>query len=252
MIAPAIFRPSRGAGLVVLMCASLAMADPVMKSVEHDGITGRLEPLEATRARLDERAQGDSEAAASLRYDRAFVAWWIARALDDRHSEEKQRDARLDDAAEYLDALLEDDGDDIESMVLLSAVLSDQAGRSMFKRLTLGRRAFNLAARAIELAPDNPRACLQRGKILLYAPAMVGGGAAKAVELLERAQATLAEGDDRWPNWGRVDALGWYSRALAHDGRLDEARAAYKEALEIEPEARWIRDELIPEIDPDA
>ena len=171
-----------GAAVVVLLVASSAMADSLMTTVVRDGLIGRLEHLEATRARLEERAQAGSKTAASLRYDRAFVAWWIARA--------------------------------------------------------------------IELAPDNPRACLQRAKIILYAPAMVGGGADHAIKLLEHAQAVLAQADDRWPSWGLLDVLAWYGRALAHGGRVDEAREVYQQVLEIEPEARWIRVELVPELGP--
>lgn len=236
-------------GLVVLLCVSSAMADPIMITVDRDGATGKLDRLEATKTLLDERARSDPENAASLRYDRAFVAWWISRALDERHVEEERRDARLEDAVGYLSALLEDDADDVEAMVLLSVVLSDRAGKSVFKRVALGRRAFNLAARAIELAPDNPRAGLQRGKIILYAPAMVGGGPTNAIRLFERSLAAFEKADDRWPNWGLLDTLGWYGRALADDERLDEARAAFQKALDIEPEARWIRDELIPELE---
>lgn len=235
--------------LVALLCSSPVIANPLMETVEHDGVTGKLEALDETKARLDERARSNPESAVSLRYDRAFVAWRISRVINDRRDEKKRHAALLEEAAEYLEAVLEDDPDHVESMVLLAAVLSDQAGRSMFKRMTLGRRAYNLSARALELAPDNPRAAVQRGKIILYVPALMGGGPTNAIKLLERARTAFAKEDDSWPNWGQVDAHGWYGRALAQDGRIEEARAVYQEALVIEPQASWIRDELLPALD---
>ena len=85
----------------------------------------------------------------------------------------------------------------------------------------------------------------------MYKPKSFGGGPANAEKEL-RSAVVLFEREKPgkpWPNWGRVDAWAWLGRVLAQKGDRDGARAAYRAALELEPEHRWVRDLLLPELD---
>jgi Flp pilus assembly protein TadD len=108
-----------------------------------------------------------------------------------------------------------------------------------------------LLNKAARLAPENPRVALERGVSYLHTPGMFGGGLDKAIGELERARGLFAlqATAEPWPSWGRIDAYAWLGQALAKKGRVEDARRVYQEALEIEPNAGWIRFSLLPALD---
>lgn len=68
-----------------------------------------------------------------------------------------------------------------------------------------GPVAGQLLAKALEASPDNPRAHYLKGSNLYFTPAMWGGGADKALPILETAVEkfkSFAYEDELWPRWG--------------------------------------------------
>ena len=128
-----------------------------------------------------------------------------------------------------------------------------QADGSVFQRMNLGRQAHRLVARARELDPEHPRARLQLGILLFHTPSMFGGGPDAALPHLREARTALdpigRTDPPTWPDWGWHDASAWTGQTLAALGRPEEARGVYVETLEREPEMRWIRDALLPDLD---
>jgi len=104
-------------------------------------------------------------------------------------------------------------------------------------------------ARAHQLEPRNARVLLLNGIYLLHKPAQYGGGAERARALFERASALLATraADPRGIEWGRDDVPLWYGRCLAALGDWAGARERYREALAVNPDHRWLKDNLLPE-----
>ena len=117
--------------------------------------------------------------------------------------------------------------------------------------MTLGRRASRASARALELAPANPRVLLQDGVGKLHTPGMFGGGADRAEAMLLRALAAFrTEPPDRpWPRWGRIDTYAWLGQISAERGDLAVARRYYQQALEVEPGFAWVRYALLPALE---
>ena len=182
------------------------------------------------------------------RYTIAYVNWRLFTIPDAVPADD--RAALLDDAVDLLTRDLEADDGNAESHALLAGVYGMQID-SAWKGMTLGRRASRASARALELAPGNPRVLLQDGVGKLHTPRLFGGGADRAEAMLLRAVAAFrTEPPDRpWPRWGHIDAWAWLGQISAERGDLAPARRYYERALDLEPGFVWVRDVLLPALE---
>ena len=182
------------------------------------------------------------------RYTVAYVNWRLFTIPDGVPADD--RSALLDDAVDLLTRDLDADDGNAESHALLASVYGMQID-SAWKGMTLGRRASRASARALELAPANPRVLLQDGVGKLHTPGMFGGGADRAEAMLLRALAAFrTEPPDRpWPRWGRIDTYAWLGQISAERGDLAAARRYYEQALDVEPGFAWVRYALLPALE---
>ena len=221
-----------------------------MRRVEDVFRRGEADELRALGQECEKTLQAIDRSALDLRYDLAHVLWRRQLLLIDVPGAAGERTALLTQARQQIDAVLAERPKDIEAAVLLSAVLASQADAGFFASVRYGREAHRLASGNVERAPENPRARLQLGILLLHTPSAFGGGPDAALEHLERAAASFRAVDTaRWPHSGATDAVAWLGQALAEAGRKDEARAVYRGALERWPDAQSISSELLPDLD---
>jgi tetratricopeptide (TPR) repeat protein len=117
--------------------------------------------------------------------------------------------------------------------------------------MRLGPKADNAMDKAIELGPKNPRVWLMRGIGSIFKPKLFGGGAEKAEVDIRKAIALL-DGDTPEaprPSWGRAESWAWLGQALDRQDKREDAKAAYRKALEIDPEFGWVKYQLLPELE---
>lgn len=136
-----------------------------------------------------------------------------------------------------------------ESLALRSAVVGQLiAYGGPLAGLRQGPRSARLLDAAMALGPDNPRVWMLRGISELYKPRLMGGSVSKAEASLRRALSLFATDAPVPPApwWGHAETYGWLGQALARQGKRAEARAAYAEALAIEPGNAWVRTVLLP------
>ena len=116
--------------------------------------------------------------------------------------------------------------------------------------MTLGPKSSELLDRAKEIEPKNPRVWLISGISARFTPKTFGGGADRAEQDLRKAIAMFET--DRpvapAPSWGRADAWIWLGQALQKEQKIDDARAAYQKALEIQPGNQWVQRVLLPSL----
>lgn len=139
-----------------------------------------------------------------------------------------------------------------ETYALLGAVYGRQAGLvGGAGAMQPGARAASEIERAVELGPNNPRVWLLRGTNALFTPAMWGGGDERALEALQKAVQLFQVDAQRppLPTWGRAETHAWIG--VIHQRRRDYAgaRAAYEEALRVEPSYAWVRNVLLPRLE---
>jgi len=229
---------------------------PAQESIEirlerasRKGLTSELREL-AGDLRLEVEADpGNLEA----RYNLAYADWRVSQHLMGEADAGEERDQALNEAREQLRAIVKIDGDDVEALSLLSAVLGQLIGESSIRGMTLGPRAGAYISKAARLAPENPRVALQQGISAFHTPGLFGGGLDKSRAALERAAVLFAEQEETaWPDWGEIDSLTWLGQVYAKQGLVEEARAAYQRALAIEPDSGWIRYVLLPQLEHEA
>jgi tetratricopeptide (TPR) repeat protein len=140
-----------------------------------------------------------------------------------------------------------------DALALRSSVIGLMLGLSNnpLSGMTLGPKSSGLLDRAKELEPKNPRVWLVSGMSAMFTPKMFGGGSDKAEQDLRKAL-TFFETDQPVPpapSWGRADAYIWLGQALQKNDKVDEARATYQKALELQPKNRWVLYVLLPSLD---
>jgi tetratricopeptide (TPR) repeat protein len=135
-----------------------------------------------------------------------------------------------------------------ETHALLSSCLGTMAGMGMMNGMKYGSAAGEAGETARTLGPKNPRVLMLEGIGTWFKPAMWGGGKDKGYALMQ--QAVAAFGADApvapLPAWGRAEAYAWLGQMELDRGNTAAARAAYENALKVEPQFSWVRQELLP------
>jgi tetratricopeptide (TPR) repeat protein len=224
-------------------------ADTARVTIEAAQSRGDIERLRGARA-LVERALTAFAGDPLLQHYYAYALYREATLLmGKRHDDQEYRPL-----LEQADSLLEQSASKLqlpETYALRSSVLGQLIGSNPLRGMTLGPRSSSAMDRAIELGPRNPRVWMLRGVGAMFTPAMFGGGVEKAEEYLRKAIAFFA--DDRpavpLPAWGHAEAYAWLGQALHKQKRIDDARAAYAKALELQPDNGWVRNVLLPALD---
>ena len=142
-----------------------------------------------------------------------------------------------------------------ETFALRSSVLGQriQASGNPLAGMRFGPASSSQMDRAVELGPNNPRVWFLKGVGALYTPAMWGGGVDKAEQFLLKALALFERDRPVPPNpaWGLGDTYVFLGQVYQRQKKIEEARAAYKKALELQPENSWVRESLLPGLDKD-
>jgi hypothetical protein len=114
-------------------------------------------------------------------------------------------------------------------------------------------------ARALELAPNNPRVLWLEGAHFLFRPASMGGDLTRALDTYARMSAA-ADRDGRngesdaaspLPDWGKPEALMSLAYTALQKGTaadLDRAETWAREALALRPDWAYVQNTLMPQI----
>jgi tetratricopeptide (TPR) repeat protein len=84
----------------------------------------------------------------------------------------------------------------------------------------------------------------------LFTPKEYGGDPVEAAAMLQQAVDRFAAPGTPPPGpaWGYADALAWLGIARQQTGDLAAARAAWLQALAIEPNFAWVKFALLPSL----
>jgi tetratricopeptide (TPR) repeat protein len=140
-----------------------------------------------------------------------------------------------------------------ETFALRAAVYGQMIGASPnpIRAMRLGPKSDHEMALGVARGPSNPRVFLLRGVGAIFKPSMFGGGLDKAERDLKSALELFAADKPAppAPSWGYAEAWAWLGQVYAKQNRLDDAHAAYDQALAIQPDYDWVTAVLLPELD---
>lgn len=210
------------------VAAALA-ADPV-ESARNRQDRAALEQLMATHSGQADAKAGD----AAAQYRAALTAAYTAEvALELRDKGAAQQAANT--GIRYAERAIALDGKNAENYRVLGTLCGQVIPANVLAGLRYGKRAQEAINKAIELNPKSAQAYLARGIGNYYLPAMMGGGPDKALEDFRKAiqlDGKLAE------------AHLWLGLGLRKVNRNGEARKAFTQALQLNPERVWIKQQL--------
>lgn len=124
-----------------------------------------------------------------------------------------------------------------------SAYYGFEIGLNKAKAPFLGRKSVREAERSIELDPKSWLGYVQLGNIDYYKPSLFGGSKEEALKYyLKAEQLLLIHGADR--DWNLLSL--WAQIGLTYEAldKPQEAEIYYLKALDVEPQFKWVRDEL--------
>ena len=112
-----------------------------------------------------------------------------------------------------------------------------------------------MLAKALELAPQNPRVVLVEAQDLFYSPPQYGGSQERGLQRYQEAIRLFAQQPDEdqaYPDWGHAMAYAWMGGAYLNADQPDvrKARTAFEKALALRPDFALVKYSLLPSTNP--
>ncbi|MYI84667.1 MAG: tetratricopeptide repeat protein [Rhodothermaceae bacterium] len=201
-----------------------------------------------------EQVTDDDSLAMLAYYYAASASSDIATILTDRGASGKRQEIRMhiNYSIENYEASVEIDETFAEGWALLSTSYAHKISVSPLRAVGLARKYNWAMSIALELEPDNPRIVLLKGIMDYNIPRIAGGNKERGIEGLERAIDIFSEEraeDPLMPSWGHAHAHMRLGIAYMDQRELEKARSSFEQALEINPDFGWVKDELIPSLE---
>ena len=230
--------------------SSAVLSDSAIALIAATSVGGPSSAFDAPLALLDRVLALMPADGVGLHY-KGYILYRKAEALSGDGTRKKEYKALLQEA----DRILTQSATVLpwsETLALRASVVGQLIGVSgIFAVTRLGPRTNRLMDEAVALGPDNPRVWMLKGISSIHKPRMFGGGLDNAERDLKKAIVLFPADSARAPkpSWGHAEAWAWLGRVYADLKRVDDARAAYTRALEIEPAFDWVRHHLLPALD---
>jgi len=131
-----------------------------------------------------------------------------------------------------------------------AALLAYRISISPYKAPFLGPKSASLIDEALALNPTNYFALIEKGNARHYAPSIVGGNPTEAVELYRKAIELIEkENPESKPQkWWYINTYTQMGLAAQKAGNKDLAKKIYLTILGMEPNYKWVREELLPKV----
>jgi tetratricopeptide (TPR) repeat protein len=161
----------------------------------------------------------------------------------------KKEAGRVLDEAEAQAQLLLEEGVEIPRVYsLIGAFYGYRVSLQPIRAPHFGKKSEEANNQALKHGPGEPQAWLEKGNIAFYKPAMFGGSKKEAVPYYEKAVRLFEESPGRTNrNWIYLNCLAGLGLAYEETDQPEKAGKVYKKLLGMEPDFKWVRDELYPQ-----
>ena len=162
-------------------------------------------------------------------------------------NKEKARE-HISHAEKHIDKLIESQEHESSAYALQAALYAYRISMSPLMAVFWGRKTMNLIDKAIETDPHNPSAWIEHGNAMFYAPAALGGSKEEAIKSYNRAADLLEKKMSDSHRWLYLNTLVGLAKSYEETENNSMARLTYRRALDFEPEFKWVKDKLLPEL----
>lgn len=121
-------------------------------------------------------------------------------------------------------------------------------GISKFKALSLSRESLDDINKACKLDPQNVQALIDKGNVFFYSPALFGGNKEEALKYYLKGSRIIENKKETDQNWVYLNLLTTIALAYEKTDRPKDAKLIYEKILRKEPNYRWVKDILYPNI----
>ncbi|WP_372775733.1 tetratricopeptide repeat protein [Mangrovibacterium sp.] len=178
-----------------------------------------------------------------LNYQYGFIAWCIGNKKSEL-------------AENYLDlgetnlTFLEKTGN-YSSLVnsYKSAFYGFRIGLNRFKAPFIGPKSVDCALAAMKQDSTNPFGYIQYANSQFYRPPVFGGSKSVALEYYKKAEVLMYRNKANIDqDWNYLSLLAMIAQAHSELEDYSNAKAYYNKILNIEPDFRWVKNELYPDL----
>lgn len=163
--------------------------------------------------------------------------------------DENTRGRRLmEEADPYLETLESRLGFAAQAMLFKAAFYAFRIGMRPWLGVRLGPQSERLINNAIDINPAYPRGWIEKGNMMYYAPAMFGGSKTKAIEHYAQAIELMETDMQNNHRWLYLSTLVSLAQAYEYTGNHSLAIATLEKSLRFEPDFKWVKEELLPEL----
>jgi tetratricopeptide (TPR) repeat protein len=158
----------------------------------------------------------------------------------------------LEEGIKYLKRSVDLNPNFSESHALLASLLGLKIGFKWYLGMTLGPKANSRFETSLQVDSLNPRLYLLLGISKYNTPKMFGGGMEKAEANLLKAihlYQTQSTTDSLLPTWGHEEAYAWLGKVYVEKKEYEKAQIQFEKAMEIKPGYRWVKYELLNDLD---
>ncbi len=154
----------------------------------------------------------------------------------------------IEEAEPYLETLESRLGFAAQAMLFNAAFYAFRIGMRPWLGVRLGPQSERLINNAININPAYPRGWIEKGNMMNYAPAMFGGSKTKAIEHYTHAIDLMEADMQNNHRWLYLSTLVSLAQAYDHTGNTRLAIATLEKSLRFAPDFKWVKDELLPEL----
>ena len=162
---------------------------------------------------------------------------------------------KLEIAEEYIDK-----GQDlIDNVIKLSprnttalsykgAFVGFKMGFNKVKAVYLAPKCMLEINKAYKLDHENTHVIINKANLLFYSPSALGGDKEDALILYHKAMILMEKNKDTEQNWNYLNLLTTIAIGLDKTGKPHESKRMFEKILKIEPDFKWVRDDLYPNL----
>lgn len=176
-----------------------------------------------------------------INYQYGYIAWCIG------NNEKKQAKAYLKLAEDNLAELEKRSYNSSYINAYKSAFYGFNVGLNKLKAPFLGPKSVNAAKLSMQEDASNPNGFIQFGNAQFYMPPIFGGSKSEALKYYQQAANIMEENPVSIKNdWNYLSLLVNIAEAYNEIKEYDKAEEYYRRILEIEPDFKWVKNELYP------
>ncbi len=128
------------------------------------------------------------------------------------------------------------------------AFIGFKMGFSKMKAVYLAPKCMLEINKAYKLDHENSQIIINKANLLFYSPSALGGDKDDALQLYHKAMVLMEKSKDTDQNWNYLNLLTTIAMGLDKTDKPHEAKKMYEKILKIEPDFKWVRDDLYPNL----